>query len=423
VVASDSVIAIACDALFVGDDPQSWAEATAAVLFAEPPAVRGQDAIHPDPNATFDALVANRERDWRRDIDNHLHSFTGTSIDATVNGLSSLFAENTGRISGDSLRDYLLRDRRIPPGLAWLTVVAFVRGWHGEAALNRSADVGPMRLNRHTVSSFSYRPEMIHAVTWLSVRQIRDWSSALPYVRVFLPHARDTGEDSGSAQDVQLMQALETVESRLSLAVHTLRSAVGQSIEKVNSFRSTERLIDVLKARTWQEFLASATVAFPDTKQFAEAVQQATRLRTLAEDILDVRTAHDYVSMADFGRADHALGSEAELLKVRLDINEVLEGHVPALSIIHDFQQWRRRYSSVYRTFHAEKRHSNQLLSREVRSADAKLDALRKLVALPVLEMTVPTDFEALWAELKKPNNALSNHRRFSLTRDTSLLH
>ena len=400
VVASDNSISTHGDALFVGDDPQEWAEATAAAFFsADASRIPGVPRVA-KPSVTFDALAANVEQDWRSEMDDHLRLFTGSGIEDTLERISALFSAPGKRITGDELRNHLIKERGIPPGLAWLSTVAFVRSRTGEAAVARGDQATGTRLNSHTVSSFSYQPDMIYAIDWLSATESPDWPAALPYIRALTPHMEDTGAGPTRSQETQLLQALETAESRFSLAVQTLRSAVGRPIESVSAFRVTEQLVGVLKGRNWQEFLVAASTSFPDAKQFTEAVRQASRLRSLAEDILDVRSASEYISMADFGRADHSLASEAELLRVRLDINDIVEGQVPALSVLHDFQQWRRRYSNVYRTFHAERRHANQLMSREVRRADAKLDALRKLVALPALELTVPATFDASWADI-----------------------
>ncbi|MDA0676562.1 MAG: hypothetical protein O2788_00975 [Chloroflexi bacterium] len=405
VISSGNHVSVSPDGVFVGDDPRAWVEAVAAAIFANYTKyahTRSGSTELAEPEDIFTALAEDRQSTWRTGIERHLLNFTDSDLEQILAGLSTLLTDRGGIIIGEEIRTYMLKEIGLPPGLAWLCLMAFVRALDGEVAISLNDHHDTRLLNAYTLSSFSYLQDMIYLVDFLRDSPSSDWSTVLPYIRVFVPYAQDAPTSPTPSQEAQLMRALETNESRLSLAVHTLRSAVGRSINSISSFQSTEKLIEVLKARNWQEFLVLATTAFPDAKQFTEAVQQATRLRTLAEDILDVRAASEYVSMADFGRADHALGSEAELLKVRLDINEIVDVSVPALSILHDFQQWRRRYSSVYRTFHAEKRHANQLLSREIRSASVRFDALRKLVALPVLKMAIPAAFEAQWAELKK---------------------
>jgi hypothetical protein len=408
VVASNSSISTFGDALFIGDDPQAWAEAAAAAIFSVSAGTRSDISELVLPESLFTAQAEDRERFWRTGLNKRLQYFTDSDLNQILTGMSTLLTDRGGTIGGKELRTYLLRETGLPPGLAWLCLTAFVRTLGGEAAISPSDQSRHTRLDTHTLSSFSYQPEMIYSVDLLSDSPESEWITDLPYVRVFIPHAQDTATSPTPAQNVQLIQALETAESRFSLAVHTLRSAVGPPIETVSSSRSTEQLINVLKAHDWKGFLEAATRTFPDANKFAEAVKDASRLRTLAQDIIDVRTASEYVSMADFGRADHTLESEAELLKVRLNINEVVEGQIPALSLPHEFQQWRRRYSNVYRTFHEEKRQANRLLTREIRRADAQFRALKKLTAFPGFETIVPPDFEAAWAELKKRSKPCS---------------
>lgn len=392
---------IASDSIFIGDEPVTWVEAVSANMFTRPSEI-DFDSTRLDPRALFTLVTSSIDGPWRHDLDGRLNAASGTGLDTIVDAVRSAVAEGDGRVTGDALRSLLLRRHGLSPGLSSILVAAFIQIEKGEAALLVNDPAGNVRLNRHSLTIATYEPDLIYTIDWLSDQETGDWNSALPYIRALLPHAAPAiGGTPDSRFETQLKQVIETVESRNALSLRTLSSALTPAIESLSSVQLTRRLMPVLEVDDWRTFFENAVRAFPNAAEFITAVAESSRLRTLCEDVVDVQAALEYVTAADFGRADQSLATDAELLVARLDVTAILMNRTPAAPVLHEFQQWMRRYTSVYRAHHAERRSAALELSRRIKRADLQLAAVGKLSTIPELHGILEPGFRDRWNELK----------------------
>ena len=403
VTSPDSEAITTADAIFIGDDPAVWIEAVAASMFARP----GETRFIPDstpPEALFTQIASFEGDDsWRTDLDGRLRAASGASLIQIVESIRSVADEDHGKITGGVLQALLLRLYRLSPGLASILVAAFIRIENGELELLTSKPADLNRIDQHSLSVTSYDPDLVHAIEWLSDEEIGDWNSALPYVRALLPHAAPTNRGVPDPQfETQLKQVVETFESRNALTLSTLSLVSGPAVDSLPSVMLMRRLMPVLGAAGWRSFYRSATDSFPDVTEFINAVTESSVLRALCEDVVDVQAAHEFVVSADFGRGDQLLATDSELLNSRLDVPSILVNHAPIAPVLHDFQQWKRRYTAVYRAHHAERRSRDLDLTRRIGQADLQHTAVRKLSLIPELHGILAPEFPDQWEELKK---------------------
>lgn len=409
VTSSENEAAITSDAIFIGDDSATWVEALAAGMFTHTGEAGFELDVSP-PKVLFSRISGNGDLTWHADLDRRLQVASGAGLDQIIEAVRSLADGKNGAADGDALRALLLRRHRLPPGLASILVAAFIRIQNGEIALLIACTAGNLRIDRHSLSAATHDPDRIYVIEWLSDRQTGDWNSALPYIRTLLPPATPIANGTPDSQiETQLKQVIETLESRNALTLHTLNSVLGSAAESLPSVQTMRRLMPVLGESGWQAFYAAAVKAFPDAAEFTRAVTESSRLRTLCEDVVDVQAARDYVISADFGRADQALATDGELLIARLDVLDILAHRTPAAPVFHDFQQWKRRYTGVYRFHHAQRRSADLKLARRIKRADLQQVAVRKLTSIQELDGILDPDFPALWEELKESVEPCAN--------------
>lgn len=396
------------DSIFVGEDPAAWVEAVAATFFTRPTGELNSNAALFEPAAIFTEMLNEDESAWKPALDSRIQLATGLPLDAIAEELDITAsarseARKSGQVQGAKLRDLLIRHHGLPSGLASLLVVAYVKIRNGEASITSNESGTDLRLDRHSLGTFIYNPELIYSLNWLSPGHAGDWNSALPYVRVLLPHANPT-ESGEPAQDTEteFMQALGVTESRITLTLHTLENVSGPAIESMHPVKLAKRLVPVLQAGNWRQFYSLARETFPNVVEFSEAIGKSSQLRVLSEDIVDVQAAHNYMASADFGRVDHGLAKDALVLLETVDVTAILESGAPASAELQKFHNWKRLFTVAYMEHHAKRRSADLELARRVRDADAQHVAVRNLAAIPELEGIYNAEFAEAWEELKE---------------------
>lgn len=400
----DGAAPVQPDSIFLGENPAAWVEAIAATMFTRP-AGNGNSEITPfDPVTIFARLLGTDEPAWRTVLDSRIQLATGLQLDAITDEVDGIASENSDRtIEGEELRTLLLRHHGLPAGLASLLALAYIKMHDGEASVSSGGSAAESRLDTHSLGTFVYDPDLIYSLNWVSRRHAGDWNSALPYIRVLLPHAEhaDSGEPVGGAED-QLLQTLEVIGTRVTLTLHTLETIAGPAINKLPAVKLTRQLAPVLHSDDWRSFYSRAVLAFPGVVEFSEAVVESSRLRVLSEDIVDVQSAHDYIAMADFGRIDHELAREALLLLETVNVNAILQTGIPASTELQKFQTWKRLFIGAYLEHHGNRRTADLRLARRVKDADVQHRAVRKFAAIPELAGIYDPVFESSWNELKE---------------------
>ncbi len=392
------------DSIFVGDDPVAWIEAVAATLFAGEAVPAGAGSEPFDADEVYRQMLEDEELAWRPAIDGRIRQGAGVGLDGIFDELDAAAARDPERrITGDELRSRLVRQRGLPPGLAALVVIAFLKLRRGEASL-AGADSGPgNRLDSHSLGTFEFDPDLVFSVAWLSPEHSGDWNSALPYIRELLPNAQPSTSDAPPVDsETAFAQALEVAETRNALTLRTLESVVGRRADSLAAVKLARRLAPALETDSWQRFYSRATELFPNLADFSKAVAESARLRVLSEDIVDIQAAHDYVAAADFGRFDKSLESRAASLLGTLDVGAILESRSSAAAELEAFQAWKRQFTGSYIEHHADRRSRDLELERDVRQADSDHEALRKFVTIPELEDVYEPSFERVWEELKE---------------------
>ncbi len=395
------------DSIFVGEDPAAWVEAIAATMFTHH-SDADDAAVYPfDPEATFARMLGDDRQQWEAALDSRVRFATGGGLDSILEELDTSTSAEVNeampyRIQSASLRALLLDHYGLPPGLATLVALAYVKLRDGEAETD-DRNGGAIRIDRHTLGTYVYDADLIYSIDWLSPHHSADWNSALPYVRVLLPNAeRSITSKPGESVTTLFDQTLETMASRATLTLHTLESISGPAVNQLPEVSLTRQLVPVLESDNWRSFYSLAREQFSSVTDFVDAVAEFSRLRILGEDIIDLQAAHNYLATADFGRVDHGLAKEAMILLETVDVQSILENRTPASVELERYQSWKRRFTRSYIEHHAERRSADMELVRRIKRADSRHVAVKKLAVIPELEGIYDSKFEQTWDELKE---------------------
>ena len=388
---------LSADSVFIGDDSAAWVEAISAGMFSAN-AESASSRVSAEKSQNLTAVDFSNLPDWMVDLDANLRIASGSKLEPEIKAIDRLRDTERATASGNQVRHLLVRELGLPPALASTVVAAYIHVKQGEAGL-----VSSERLDRHSIHAPDVDGELIYLLDWLDSDHSNDWNSALPYLRVLFPHARPSRSpdpDDGEAE--RFLQALQIAESRTTLTLRTLEAVLGPGSKDTAPLKDMDQLARVLRTPGWRDFYIAVRGEFPSVREFAAAMADSARLRTLSEDMVDVKAAHDYVSAADFGRLDQALASEAVLLAARLDVASLVESRGSAASELQEFQKWKQQFRRAYLEHHASRRSSDLELQRRVKEADSQLAAVRSFSTIPELAGIYDPAFARHWEELKE---------------------
>ncbi len=395
--------AVSSESIFVGDEPAAWVDAVAATLFSVSSSQPAGDVRQADPARLF-ARLADPGIDLKPGhLDSVFKRTAGIELTALFDEIDTLASGSPNRrVSGHVLRDHVMRRLGIPPGLAALGIVAYIRARDGEAAIVARDSTGEARLDSHSLAGAGSDLCLLFAISWLSPEHTGDWNSALPYTSQILPAARpEASGEPAPDEEQQFQQALQVASTRTELTLRALENVCGAVASESDPVRTTARLAPVLQSRHWRSFYEAARREFPDAAEFASAVKTAAQLRILSEDIIDVQSAHDYVAAADFGRIDGELRTSAASLLAMLDVGAILEGRNSVASELQQFSIWKSAYAGAYREHHRDRRSRDLETERQASEADRQLAATEKLAAIPELSGHYDPTLGTRWRELR----------------------
>ena len=263
---------ISADSIFIGNEPAVWTEATAAALFARP-VVQSPQPDHILPDELFTKIIAGDVATWRSTLSLRTQLAAGTELDGIFDDLSRAAADSPNdKIDGPRLRTLLLRHHRLPPGLASLVLIAYIRSLNAEAGISPMQQGWSMRLDIHSLGTAAYEPDLIYSIEWLSADHTDDWNAALPYVRVLLPHAEPSADNAPTENtERQFMQVLAVTQTRTDLTLQTLEDVAGPAIRHFDGTILAHRLSAALASGSWQSFYVNARDAFPDASRFRQS--------------------------------------------------------------------------------------------------------------------------------------------------------
>ena len=320
-----------------------------------------------------------------------------------LDGIQRLLAvsENSpSQATGTALVDLLIHEHAYPPAVAWLWIVAFVLENDSEVELTQaSSERKFVSIDDIEESSFDDVP--IDKIVALRADKSDDWDAVLPFLRLIAPHASSTRYGGGRESDAEEFNLqLATVGNRVRQATPVMLSleiATGSGDKPLT--RNANQLIGVLRAGSWREYVAQARVVFRSVSALRNALSGAALHWALVEVAPEIEWAIYYLDQVEFGRVDHALAVERQLLRSRFELGSLIDSPLNWLSLRDEFERWRQEFRRAYLEDHAERQERNRLLQRQVEQSTIRVGQILLLEQVEVIRLDTDIDIAGLWNE------------------------
>ncbi len=113
----------------------------------------------------------------------------------------------------------------------------------------------------------------------------------------------------------------------------------------------------------------------------------------------EIERAIYYLDQVEFGRIDHTLAVERQLLRSRFELNSLIDSPLNWLSLQDEFERWRQEYRRAYLEDHTERQERNRLLQRQVDQSTIRVRQIQLLEQVEAIRLDSDVDVAALWKE------------------------
>ncbi|MEE8045407.1 MAG: hypothetical protein V3T49_01060 [Dehalococcoidia bacterium] len=370
--------------VFLLDSPESWLEVAAAHVVDS-----SRIAEHEDSAA---AIFEDFRRGRLNRAKEQLRLVCGLRLEEAtpLEGIRALLDGSDGEISGVELAELLIHELVFPPVIATFWVVAYALGNDSEIEL-MLADGGRQFVSSDNVSDREYNDFMFDQIVALSANKSNEWDAVLPFLQLITPYADSTRFGGGRISDasefeLQFAAVAERVRQTtpVMLSLEVAAGAVDRPLT-----RNAQRLIQVLSADSWLEYVSRARVVFGSVAALRDALAQAALHWTTVEVAPEIERAIYYLDQVEFGRVDHALAIERQLLRSRFELGSLVANPLSWLSLRDEFERWRFEYRRAYLEDHALKLENNRTVLTKIERANKRV---RQVGLLEGVEVIRPTE-------------------------------
>ena len=316
--------------------------------------------------------------------------------------IKSLASDNSQELPGFELRKLLIHDLSYPPILASLWLASFIVDTDSEIEMSNDSD------DRLFVSSDNISELSIGEISLSDIQQLRqekssDWDALLPFLKLIAPHASSTRYGGGRNSDaeefnIQLMTVSDRIEAT-SPVMKALELAAGATDRPLTA--TDKDLSIVLSSFSWLEYASQARNVFGSVAALRTALSGAALRWAAVEAAPEIERAIMYLDQVEFGRFDHALAVEKQLLRSRFDLKSIVESPSQWLSLRDEFERWRQDYRRAYLEDHAQKQERNRLLQQQITATTRLVAQIEKLEQINAIRLgsKVVGDLDDLWSQ------------------------
>jgi hypothetical protein len=378
--------------IFLLDDPENWITTTAKSIL--------RTSILAPSDASITIFYSELQAGHINTAKNELRRLCGLRVsdaDPTEH-IASVIDDHDGELHGAELANIFTSDFIFPPAIVMAWVALFVAD--NDSEIEFIVDSGEIvfvskdNISEQDISTLS--PVQIHL---LRTNKSNHWDAVLSFLQLIVPHANSTRYGGGRNSDIEEFQLqLDTVCDRVKMtspAMRSLEYAAGASDRPLTS--DDGRLIEVLSAFSWIEFVAQARNVFGSVLSLRSALSQAAMRWAAVESAPEIEKAIHYLDQVDFGRFDHTLAIERQLIRSRIDLMSIVENPSRWLSIQDEFERWRQDYRRAYLEDHAQKRDRHRQLRQRIVATTKQVEQLELLERIDVVHLGTIDELAELW--------------------------
>ena len=396
IVTNDSFegLAIRPSQVFLLDDPESWLEVAASNVLDQCRFSSG--------SSTPDEIYTALQRGKLKTAGEQLRIACGLHLGAPtpVDSMRRLAGESSGAISSEQLVDFLIHEMAFPPAIANLWIVMYALETDSEIELVQ-ANGEPKSLSNDNISEFPSDDVTIDLITGIRAEKSDDWDAVLPFLKLIVPHANSTRYGGGRDSDfeefrLQLAAVHDRVlqASPLMLSLEIATGATGRPLTH-NAFE----LLEVLGVSAWQQYVTMARKNFGSVAALRKSISDAAHHWAITELVAEIEQAIYYLDRVEFGRIDHALAVEQQLLRSRFELKFLVENTTNWLSLRSEFERWRQDYRRAYLEDHDQKQDQNRLVQSQIDRTNRQLARIALLERVEAVRIGENSNVAELWSQ------------------------
>jgi signal transduction histidine kinase len=307
----------------------------------------------------------------------------------------------SGEIHADDVIDLLIHDLALPPTIASLWVLVYTLESESELELVRET-AERIFVSSDNISEFALGEVAIDRITHIRGDKSLGWDAVLPFLQLIVPHANSTRYGGGRDSDVEEFNCqLATIGDRVAQSLPIMLSleiAVGATDRPLTSVSS--RLLKALGAGTWQAYVASARLLYGSVAALRSSIAEAARHWAVVDVVPEIERTIYYLDRVEFGRIDHALSIEHQLLRSRFELNFLIENPSNWFSLRGEFEYWRQNYRRAYLEDHAQKQSHNRLLKEDIDHTNRLVTQLAMLDQVEAIRTVDESNIAELWEQI-----------------------
>lgn len=383
--------------VFLLDSPESWVEATAALVL-ERSGISGNAGLLEQVFADLKSGRIKKAKEELRKLSG-LHLGEQTPLDR-LDALRHGDAESSNELLGVDLVDLLIHKLGLPPSISSLWALVYTLDNDSEVEFVRSSG------ERHFVSSDNISEREFDDVTIDGIAVLRtekssEWDAVLPFLQLIAPHANSTryggGRNSDSEEfNLQLATVCDRVR-QITPVMLSLEVVTGASDRPLT--QSAPDLIKVLESTSWLEYVVLARTLFGSVSKLRSALSNAAMQWSVIEVAPEIERAIYYLDQVEFGRVDHALAVERQMLRARFELESLVQNPAHWLSLRDEFERWRLDYRRAYLEDHADKQEHNRKVEAKIVETSRRVRQIELIERVDAVRSELDSDITQLWNE------------------------
>jgi hypothetical protein len=383
--------------IFLLDSPESWLAVTAARLVDR--TFDLETSLWSEK--VFSDLQSGRTSNARK----QLRQVCGIRLgeETAIERIRGLFGAESDEVSAENLIDLLVHELAYPPVIAMLWILAYALETDSEVEL-ADPDGSRQFVSSDSIFEDSFAEIVLDQVAVLRSEKSGEWDAVLPYLQLITPHANSTKFGGGRLSDGEEFELqLSTVRDRLNqvtpimLSLEVASGAVDRPLT-----RDAKKLANVIDATTWQDYVMRARTFFGSVAALRRAISGAAHHWAAVEVAPEIERVIYYLDQVEFGRIDHSLALERQLLRSRIDLKYLIESpQENAWSMLRDdFERWRQEYRRAYIEDHVQKQEHNRSVLARINETNRRVEQIGLLGSIDAVHIADDnSDVEKLWNE------------------------
>jgi len=383
--------------VFLLDSPESWVEATAAFVLDR----SGISGSAGTLARIFENLKLGRIKKAKEELCklSGFHLGDLTPLDR-MGALRHGEPDSSTDITGVELVNLLIHDLGLPPSISSLWVLAYTLDNDSEVELIRGSGERHF-VSRDNIAESGADDVSIDEIAVVRAEKSNQWDAVLSFLQLIAPHANSTryggGRNSDSEEfNLQLATVCDRVR-QITPVMLSLEVATG-AIDRPLT-RNAAKLIKVLESSNWLDYVLRARELFGSVSMLHSALIGAAMQWSVIEVAPEIERAIYYLDQVEFGRIDHTLAVERQMLRTRFQLGPLVENPAHWLSLRDEFERWRLDYRRAYLADHADKQEHNREVEAKIDETSRRVRQIEMLDRVDAVRSEMSTDIAQLWNE------------------------